>query len=351
MGNIMAFTAPGEFGHEPFRVRYAVTILALRHGLMLPFVTEGAVECAMLGLTAAQLVVRRLMTAAAVLVEHIVPVSHFCRHVGLVAFLAVRRGQMFPVRRMALGAFRFFAMHIVTIGTEELRVFTRVGLELLDLSVMAGQTGRCHVTGEGNIEGCMGVGVAIEAPFQLKMGETLMTDAALGDIVWGSRTMTRMAVGTVDFLVSRTSSGDIRRLFRMALDAVCLGQGRRLPNTVRLPWERKSHGHSAYQQQDSQSIQLPISFHVPSFDSIDLSNGGPAPPRTGKKAAIFMMGHSPTPVPTPPETRATQRYCVFTGPGDRGFPFEHLPEPWNDPVFEFREHHILISLQKYEVKM
>ena len=168
---------------------------------MFSFMTEGAIKCPVLCLAVAQLIVRRLMTGTAVLVEHVVPVGHVCRHVRPMALLAIGRGQMLRMGRMTLEAFGFLAVNIMAIGTEEFRVFARMCLQLLDLCVVAGQAGRCNVTVQGDIEGCMGIGMTVEAPFKFKMGQTLMADAALGDVIRGRWTMARVTVGTVDFLV------------------------------------------------------------------------------------------------------------------------------------------------------
>ena len=91
MGDTVAVTAFREFGKNSFRMRLAMTTLALRHHLVLLLVALGAQELAMLGMADTQHLEDIGMAGTAADGRHIGPVGDLQRHVGLVAHPAVLR--------------------------------------------------------------------------------------------------------------------------------------------------------------------------------------------------------------------------------------------------------------------
>jgi hypothetical protein len=84
----------------------------------------------------------------------------------------------------------------MTEGAEQFRMFTGVLFQLFYLLCMTGETGVCQIVGKGDSKGRMGVLVAIQAAFKLKMLFSGVAHAALGNDVGFVRGMPLMAVNT-----------------------------------------------------------------------------------------------------------------------------------------------------------
>lgn len=125
------------------------------------------------------------------------------------------------MRLMALATVRDLAMDIVAEGTGLLGMGAFVAGEILARTFVAGQAGLLDVSGEVECQRLMGVGVAGETVFQLKMRSAGVTALAFWDRVGSFGKVLNMAIAARHLgLVLAAVGGNGCRLLGMAFDTV-----------------------------------------------------------------------------------------------------------------------------------
>ena len=115
MSDVVAIVTSRESCHKHRGMRNAVAALAGRDSLVLPGMAGYARQALMPGLARAEQVDGLLMAGRALPVGGVLHEGHHFRHVGLVAFLAIRFGHVDPVRLVALHTERHYPMHLVAV--------------------------------------------------------------------------------------------------------------------------------------------------------------------------------------------------------------------------------------------
>jgi len=157
MGDAVAEPAFRELGQHLFRVRFAVTALALGHHLVFSLMTGHATQVLVFEGAGRKLLVGFPVAAGAVLGRCFVSIDDIFWHVCLVTLFAVGIGLFRGVRLVTLGAVRDLAVGIVARAAKERRMFAFVVAQLDDLLGMAGDAGVGNVFPEFYIEWRVGI--------------------------------------------------------------------------------------------------------------------------------------------------------------------------------------------------
>ncbi len=123
------------------------------------------------------------MTCSATLRRNIVSVSDVLWHMGLVASLAVGIDHSARMRFMALQAFRNLAVHAVTGGAAQGRMFTLMLPQLSNLLGVAAQTRLGYVRCKGDLKRSVRVLVTAQTTLYFEVRLSHVALAALRDIV------------------------------------------------------------------------------------------------------------------------------------------------------------------------
>jgi hypothetical protein len=122
-----------------------------------------------------------IMTCATILVGNVCPVGKQCGLVSLMALGTIGLDHLLGVGIVAIHTVGYLGVFVETIGTEYLGVLAFVGPELLDLWVVAGQTGSRLVT-KPDLQRSVGVLVAGKTVGQLKVFFPLVALGTLRDV-------------------------------------------------------------------------------------------------------------------------------------------------------------------------
>lgn len=243
----MAITAIGELLMDAARMRRTVTIGTFGHHFVALGMAGHAGNIFMLVGTGHKQLIGGLVAGGAVSVGRFRAISHGSRHMCLMADTTVGLGLL---RRMGLMTFDALGNHAMLVGMTETaceqRMLARVGIQLRLLRIVAGETGRGHISGQSDFQRPMRV-VATGAVRQLIMGFAFMTHAALGNIIRDLRRMTDVAILTGNGrLMLGPGGGDVSRLLVMTLNAVAAGQSGILRRRIA---RKKQQGQSTKDQQ------------------------------------------------------------------------------------------------------
>jgi len=161
----------------------AMALLALGHCLVLLLMAERTYKSVVLSLGSGQKFVCGLMTGGAEFGWRICGVGYYCRHVRLVARLAVLHGHLCGMGLVALRTWGNFAVNAMAGRAEERGVFALIITKLFNLRYVAGKAGGCQIGCQGNRQGSMRIRVAAETSFEVKMRLALMALVALRNVV------------------------------------------------------------------------------------------------------------------------------------------------------------------------
>jgi hypothetical protein len=129
------------------------------------------------------------------------------------------------VRFVALHAFRYLPVNVMTGGAVERGMLALLIPELGDLLGMAGQAGIGHITCKRNLERGVGILVAADAVFEFIVGFPHVAHGALGDVVFHRRPVAGMAPQAPYAFVFPSIGHHVSRRECMTLDTVIVGQG------------------------------------------------------------------------------------------------------------------------------
>ena len=160
-----------------------MAVLTLGHGLVLILVAEGTGKFCVLGLAGGEQGQSLLVTSATGLVRGGGGVGNNCRHVGLVALLAVGCRHFSGMGFVALDALRYLPMDAVTDGAGEERMLTFIFSKLGDLRGVAGKTWVGQTAGKGDGQRGMGVFVTVQTACRLVVGFSRVAVAAFGNVL------------------------------------------------------------------------------------------------------------------------------------------------------------------------
>lgn len=183
MGNIVAIAALTELGKHASRMRSAVAVLAGRDILVLVLMAGHAGDSLMLGSAAHQQVIGFFVAGSTHLVRSVGCIGNSCRHMSLVAALAVRCSHVSAMRLMALRTGRNLAVDVVTEAAGQLGMLAGHLLELGDLLGMAGETLVGHIVSQLDDLGGVRVVVAAQTVLKLVVRFVTMAHAAGRDNV------------------------------------------------------------------------------------------------------------------------------------------------------------------------
>jgi len=196
MGDAMALAAACKLTDDRLGMGRGVAFLAGRNGLMLAGMALGAGDIAVFGPAAAQQGIGLLMAGAAILGRGVGREGYRERHMGLVARFASRIVLALQVRPVAIEAGGEIAMAGVAGRAVKGGMDGRVFLQLFQLTVMTRGAGGGDGSGQGDLQRCVRVGMALQAIGQPEMGGTLVAAAARRDnlfIPWGVADMALLA--------------------------------------------------------------------------------------------------------------------------------------------------------------
>jgi hypothetical protein len=162
---------------------------------MLVWMALGTTEFMVLGLALDQQIKLFFMASAADLGWNVILIGNFKGHMGLMTQFAIRLSHIRGMGFVALQAFKYLAMLVVTVGTAKVAVETLVRIKLLTLSFMAGKAGLSNLPGQIETQRRVRVRVAPQAPFQLKVRLTRVALTASGD--YTLHNLRRMALMTI----------------------------------------------------------------------------------------------------------------------------------------------------------
>ena len=115
------------------------------------------------------------MTGAAVLRRGVWWETYLQRHVWFVAMLAGFIGHSIQMGCMAVETWRAIAVSGVAGGTVQGGVYRAVLLELLELPIVAGGALRGYRSAQGDLQGGVGIGVALQAVVEPEMRDPFVT--------------------------------------------------------------------------------------------------------------------------------------------------------------------------------
>lgn len=222
-----------EGGQHRFRMRLGMAVAALGHGRVFVLVAEGASQLAVFGGALAEHGQDIAMAGAAVFGGSVRRIADVERAVRLMAFQAILVDHEIGMRLMASQALVDRLMFgRMAEGTVLLRMFAGVGLELLTLGAMAGETGGNGDRGvvHGYIQRRVGIAMAAEAvlQFEMSLGRIVMAHAALGNGLLAQGQMLEVAAATADLVSMFAAVGlDVGWLLVVAFEAIGILQFRR----------------------------------------------------------------------------------------------------------------------------
>jgi len=225
MGDAVAITAFGELGQHAGRMRSAVAILACRYEFVLIFVAGNTSYCSMFGSCLAQQIKCLFVAGCAHLVGCIGGVGYYCRHMSLMATLAVRSGHIGAVRFVALRTQRNLAVYVMTEAACQAGVLALDLPQLDNLLCVAAEAFFGDVGTQFDNLGCVGVVVATQAIGEFVVWLAAVAFAASRDDVLDSRWVANVAILAGHACFVRSTLGcDIGNYCGMAFDAVGICQ-------------------------------------------------------------------------------------------------------------------------------
>lgn len=174
MRDLMAIPASRELGHDTRRMLSAMTILALRDRLMLFLMAECARKRAVARLRCSEKCIRICVTGGAEFGCRIIRIRHDLGHMRLMALLAVLRTHISGMGFVALRAFGLFAVNAVAGRAIERCMLALIFPQLLYLRLMTGKAGVRQRRREGDRQRCMGVLMARQTSFEIKVRLSLV---------------------------------------------------------------------------------------------------------------------------------------------------------------------------------
>jgi len=208
-------------------MRNSVAILTSRPYTMFVLVAKYTLEFGVLSMARLEFLLKITMTGTAILVGNVVTIGHVEWLMDLVARYTILELLSLPVRLMALQTAWNVAMLGVAECTVHLGMGTGIAFYLIHLlGVTSGTCRHVVITAEDNVQRCVGVLVAPQASFKLKVLFTLMAFGAFGDdffpwYLW--RVTSLVTVQTTHFcLVLSTGLLVLMNDLWMTLDAVAV---------------------------------------------------------------------------------------------------------------------------------
>ena len=228
MGDTVTRSTDREFLVNSFRMRHAMTILTLGNSLVNLGMTESTLKSLVLGVACPQHIKCFLMTGCTVLGSDVVRIGNLQRFMRIMAGQTITLLLTIFVRLMAMLTVRNKSMPFTMTGAALHRggMLAGILLERGPLIGMTGQAGSCNIIRQRDIQRSMGVAVTSKAVVETEMGTifSMMTLAALGNVVRDRRRMADVAVETGDFFFMLvTVCGDIAWRSFVALDTVING--------------------------------------------------------------------------------------------------------------------------------
>lgn len=224
VSNAVTLTTFRELRHHSWRMFRPVAVLAVRNYFVLLLMAECARKRLVLCLARSQQVECLLVTGSAVLRWYVRGIRYHLGHVGFVAFLAISGYHSGRVRLVALQAFRSLAVCAVAERAVKRGMTAFVFLELFDLRGMTGQAWFREVVGEGNLERCMRIRMAVQTVLEFIVRFSHVTLVAFRDVIFYRRPMAGVAVDARDILVRASVGSYICRLNSVALNAIAVRQ-------------------------------------------------------------------------------------------------------------------------------